>query len=137
MSLVFVPLTLLLDQATLHYTDDQMTIAVCQARWYNGIGQILAGESSFGGLLDGVILVAIDGDGNEVARQSSIYHQSPMYLAQPILLPTGESSATLHIPLEGITPDQLAQVRLEGGLIGHPQYAAGFVTDWKPFEPSH
>lgn len=102
----------------------------CSARWENP-GSPLSGQTAFGGVFDGVWLVAVDAEGREVVRRAYTHHQSPHSQGRPITLPAGQTTAFLSFPLEGVHLGQLAQVRLEGGLVGSAAVSADQATQWQ------
>jgi hypothetical protein len=102
---------------------------VCAARWENA-GEPIPAETGFQGVFDDVTLVAIDSGGREVVRQHTTWHQSPA-LPHPVTLAAGQTKASITFPISGVPLADIAQVRLEGGLVG-TDVAAGSVTEWRP-----
>ncbi|HEY3358023.1 MAG TPA: hypothetical protein VGQ83_32540 [Polyangia bacterium] len=87
----------------------------------NRSGAPLTVRSNFGGVFDGLTLVATAADGRELARQAYIYHQSPYAQDTPYVLPPGDTTRELVFPLAALKdPPAVVRLRLVGGLPGTP-----------------
>jgi hypothetical protein len=129
------PLELHLDEVTLgwlrgHPPHTELGLR-CSARWKN-TGEALLGASGFaGGLFDGLSLVAVNHDGEEVVRQGFTHHQSPFSEGRAFELPHGETQDWLVFPIRGVPPAEIARVRLEGRLAGSDPVHTRVQSEWR------
>ncbi|MFT4622605.1 MAG: hypothetical protein ACI8PZ_001261, partial [Myxococcota bacterium] len=103
----------------------------CDARWVNRTHGPLSAATNFSSVFDGVWLVGVDSDGDEVLRVSYAWHQSPMAEARPVQLANGETVQTLGFPLQGPSRVEVARYRLEGGLVGNAQFEQVPGSEWR------
>lgn len=105
------------------------TFVHCDVRWENETGAPLEGDTCCGGgAFDGLSVVLLDAEGRELARQSHLYHQSPVAEAIPFTLPPGTTHETLVFPVDDF-PEGVAQVRIEGGLLGNDEHREGYASE--------
>jgi hypothetical protein len=122
------PVSLILERASVDPAPHGMNVR-CEAVLANRTGESIAVSTNFGSPFDGISVVISSEDGEEIRRQSYIYHQSPYAENRSIDLTPGETRRVLMFPMDGPAPGSpWIRVRLEGGLPG-TRFAMGLSSN--------
>lgn len=102
----------------------------CTAVIDNRTGEPLTVMSSFFSSFDGLHLVIMDATGQQLVRQSYLFHQSPYSpTKRPFTLPPGSTTKELRFPIYDIPSTiKLVRLRLEGTLPGSA-YSGGLTSN--------
>ncbi len=124
------PVSVELHKASLLRLHGGETLVRCSATLTNTTGKPIVTKTNFTSPFDGLSVVVRRPGGDEIARQSYVYHQSPFSPANEVPLPSGGATRDIVFPIVGLPSDATrVEVRLEGGLFGTSY--AGLRSEWR------